>query len=110
MGTWSEGREALSLAVLGGAEWWHTRAWLLAHQLSFSAASPDLCMWPAMSVLCPSGAHIPLLTLQVAQLRADMAMEVQSWRGSASLRSSSSLDIPLGHGSAGGTQQVSQQR
>lgn len=41
MGTWGEGREALSLPVLGGAEWWHTRAWLLAHQLSFSAASPD---------------------------------------------------------------------
>lgn len=23
-GTWGEGREVLSLAVLGGAEWWHT--------------------------------------------------------------------------------------
>lgn len=64
-------------------------------------------MWPAMSVLCPSDTHIILLTLHIAQLRENMAVEVPPWRDPSF---SFFLDIPLGHGSAGGTQQFLQQR
>lgn len=81
--------------------------WLLAHQLSFSCRR---CVWPVVPLLRPSKALIPPVTLQVAWLSADMAAEVPPWRRAGSLRSPPSLDVLLGHGSAGGTQQLLQQR
>lgn len=69
-GTWGEwspglGRGAVTLAVLGGVASRRHGFWLTGFP---SAASPSWCMGLVVSVLCPSDAHLPLVTLEVAQL------------------------------------------
>lgn len=51
------------------------------------AASPGWRTWPAVSVLQPSDACIPPVTLQVVRLSVDVAAEVPPWRRAGSLRS-----------------------
>lgn len=92
----------------GAVACWKHGFWLT--NFPSPAASPGPCAWPAVSVLCSSNACIPPVIVQVARLRAGMAVEVPPWRRAGSLCFPCSPDIPLGHGSAGGTQQILQQR
>ena len=75
-----------------------------------SFPSAGWCMWPVVPVLCPSDACIPPVTLQVTQMRVDVTVEVPPWRRADCRHFLPSLDVLLGCGSAGGTQQVLQQR